>query len=64
MDPSNWDKYINQVLASYRVTHNLATAETPFFLVYGREGSKFTSASAARDHAMILGRSRFWNAES
>ena len=36
-DPSNWDKYINQVLASYRVTPNLATAETPFFLVYGRD---------------------------
>ena len=39
-DPSNWDKYINQVLASYRVTPNLATAETPFFLVYGKR-SKF-----------------------
>ena len=36
-DPSNCDKYINQVLASYRVTPNVATAETPFFLVYGRE---------------------------
>ena len=36
-DPSNWDKYINQVLASYRVTPNLATAETPFFLVYRRD---------------------------
>ena len=35
-DPSNWDKYINQVLASYRVTPNLATAETPF-LAYGRD---------------------------
>ena len=35
-DPSNWYKYINQVLTSYRVTPNLATAETPFFLVYGR----------------------------
>ena len=35
-DPSNWDKYINQVLASYRVTPNLATAETLFFLVYRR----------------------------
>ena len=32
-DPSNWDKYLNQVLTSYRVTPNLATAETPFFLV-------------------------------
>ena len=31
-DPANWDKYLNHVLASYRVTPNLATAETPFFL--------------------------------
>ena len=30
-DPANWDKYINQVLTSYRVTPNPATAETPFF---------------------------------
>ena len=30
-DPSNWDKYLKQVLASYRVTPNMATAETPFF---------------------------------
>ena len=29
-DPANWDKYINQVLVSYRVTPNLATAETSF----------------------------------
>ena len=36
-DPSNWDHYLNQVLASYRVTPNLATAEMPFFLVYGRD---------------------------
>ena len=36
-DQSNWDKYLNQVLASYRVIPNLATAETPFFLVYGRD---------------------------
>ena len=28
-DPSNWDKYMNQV------TQNLATAEMPFFMVYG-----------------------------
>ena len=25
-DPANWDKYLNQVLTSYRVTPNLATA--------------------------------------
>ena len=36
-DPSNWDKYLNQVLPSYRVTPNLGTAETPSFLVYGRD---------------------------
>ena len=36
-DPSNWDQYLNQVLASYRVTPNLATAEMPFILVYGRD---------------------------
>ena len=28
---------MNQVLTSYRITQNLATAETPFFLVYGRD---------------------------
>ena len=30
-DPTNWDKYINQVLTSYRITLNLATAETLSF---------------------------------
>ena len=36
-DLANWDKYLNQVLTSYRITPNLATAESPFFLVYGRD---------------------------
>ena len=36
-DPTNWDKYLNQVLASYRITPNVATPESPFFLVYGRD---------------------------
>ena len=36
-DPESWDKYLNQVLTSYRITPNLATAESPFFLVYGRD---------------------------
>ena len=36
-DPVNWDKYINQILICYRVTLNLATAKTPFILVYGRD---------------------------
>ena len=60
-DPSNWHTYINQVLASYRVTPNLATAETPFFLVW--KESKFTSLPTIGTYAMILRRSRFWNAE-
>ena len=38
-DPTNWDKYLNQVLASYRITPNLAMAETPFFLVYSRDSN-------------------------
>ena len=37
MDPANWDKYINKGLASYRVRPNLAMAEVPFFLIYGRD---------------------------
>ena len=48
-DPSNWDKYINQVLASYRVTPNLATAETPFLLVDGRDPNHFTTARKTMD---------------
>ena len=36
-DPANWDKYLNQVLTSYRITPNVATADLPFFLVYGRD---------------------------
>ena len=59
-DPSNWDKYISQVLASYRVTPNLATAETSFFFVYGREPN-YTSSPASRACAMLFGRSRLWN---
>ena len=36
-DPINIYKYLKQVLTSYKITPNLATAETPFFLVYGRD---------------------------
>ena len=35
--PANWAKYLNQVLASYRIMPNLATIESPFFLIYGRD---------------------------
>ena len=38
-DPSNCDKCVNQVLASYRVTPNLAIMEIPFFFVYGRDSN-------------------------
>ena len=40
-DPTNWDKYLNQILAYYRITPNLATADTPFFLVYSRDPNLF-----------------------
>ena len=33
----DWDKYLNQVFTSYKITSNLATAESPFFLVYCRD---------------------------
>ena len=36
-DPTNWNKYLNQVLASYRIAPNIEMAESPFFLVYGRD---------------------------
>ena len=36
-DLDSWDKYISQVLASYHVKLHLATTETPFFLVCGRD---------------------------
>ena len=35
----NWDSYINQVFASYCVMPYLATAKTPFLLIYGRDTS-------------------------
>ena len=51
-DPANWDKFIKQVVASYRVTPNCATAETPFLLVCGR-GSKPTITPTSGTDAMI-----------
>ena len=62
-DPSNWDQYLNQVLASYRVTPNLATAEMPFFLVYRRDPN-LPLHQFFGTYAAIFRRSRFWNAES
>ena len=36
-DPTNWDKFLNQVLTRYRIPPNFATAEMAFFLVYGKD---------------------------
>ena len=58
-DPSNWDKYINQVLASYRLTPNLAIAETPFFLVYGRDPN-LPLHQLLEPVQQFLGDPRFW----
>ena len=58
-DPSNWNKYINQVLTNYRVTPNLATAETPFFLIYAR-GPNLPLQHTSRTDAMIPRRSGIW----
>ena len=39
-DQDNWDDYIEQVLGTYRRVLNLTTGESPFFLVYGRDGNQ------------------------
>ena len=36
----NWDDYVKQVLGTYRGVLNLTTGESPFFLVYGRDGNQ------------------------
>ena len=35
-DPANWDKYLNQVLASYRITQS-SNSRITIFLVYGSD---------------------------
>ena len=39
-DQDDWDDYVEQVLGTYRGVPNLATGESPFFLVYGRDGNQ------------------------
>ena len=39
-DQDNWDDYIEQVLGTYRGVLNLTMGESPFFLVYGRDGNQ------------------------
>ena len=36
----NWDDYVEQVLGTYRGVLNLTTGESPFYLVYGRDGNQ------------------------
>ena len=52
-DPSNWDQYLNQVLVSYRVNPNLATAEMPFFGIW--KGSKLTLHQLLEPMQQFLG---------
>ena len=39
-DQDNWDNYVEQVLGTYRGVPNLTTGESPFFLVYRRDGNQ------------------------
>ena len=39
-DQDNWDDYVEQVLGTYRGVPNLTTGESPFSLVYGRDGNQ------------------------
>ena len=39
-DQDNWDDYVEQALGTYRGVPNLTTGESPFFLVYGRDGNQ------------------------
>ena len=39
-DQDNGDDYVEQVLGTYRGVPNLTTGESPFFLVYGRDGNQ------------------------
>ena len=39
-DQDNWDNYVEQVLGTYRGVPNVTTGESPFFLVYGRDGNQ------------------------
>ena len=39
-DQDNWDDYVEQMLGTYIGVLNLTTGESPFFLVYGRDGNQ------------------------
>ena len=60
-DPANWDKYINQVLASYRVTPN-HSRNTIFSCLWQRAKPTITSTSGT--NAVIPRQSRIWTIQS
>ena len=39
-DQDNWDDYVEPVPGTYRGVLNLTRGESPFFLVYGRDGNQ------------------------
>ena len=49
-DPANWDKYLNQLLTSYRIMPNLATGRITIFSSL-QQRSQSTTTSASRTHA-------------
>ena len=49
-DPTNWDKYLNQALASYRITPNLKMAESAFFpSIWQRPQPPLTSTAGTHE---------------
>ena len=58
-DPTNWDKYLNQVLASYRVTPNLAYSRDIIFSCLWQR-SKPTTTLTSRTNATLPRQSRIW----
>ena len=49
-DPANWDKYLNQVLASYRIMPNLDYCRITIFSSLW-QGPQFATTSTSRTHA-------------
>ena len=61
--PANWDKYLNQVLASYRVTpKSCHSRNTNFSFLWQR--SKSTTTSTSTTNAMLLRQSRIRTTQS
>ena len=50
-DPANWDTYIKQVLASYRITPNLSYCRVT--ILFGLQRPKFATSPTPRMDAMF-----------